>query len=503
MTEGSPARDAWNAATELLRAEGKLSDSQTAFVRLCTPLALVDDVFMIGVSSDFVKNWISEHVAELMTDQVSQIIGRKLTLMISIDPSLSEQQSPPPAQSWNPPAPSSASDESPALHSVSAPDAETISPTLEKVDSPSLSFTAANSSEKNHFKSRLNPRYTFDSFVVGESNRFAHATSFAVAENPGSTYNPLFLYSDSGMGKTHLLHAIGNYVMRLNPKYKVLYVSSEEFMNSFINALSNNQRMTFKDQFRSVDMLLIDDIQFLSRRGKDSTLTEFFHTFNALTMSSKQIVISSDVAPKFLTGFEERLISRFSAGITASIDIPDLETRIAILDRKAKAGSIQAPREVLEYIATQMTTNVREMEGALQRASAWASLNHQPLSIETAEIALKDVLSDPESIEITAGLIMAQTASYFDVTIEDLRSPNRTRTITQPRHMAMYLCKELTDLSLPKIADIFNRRDHSTVIHAIKKIDKKMTEDQSLFSQLTELTARIKRVAKEQSTQLS
>lgn len=502
MTEGSPARDAWNAATELLRSEGKLSDSQTAFVRLCTPLASVDDVFMIGVSSDFVKNWISEHVANLMIDQVSQIMGRKLSLIISVDSSLSEQQAPAPASSWTPSSSDDFSEKEHNLHSISTPEPEPdfSTPTQVYTAPPSL---PNESSKKNHFKSRINPRYTFDSFVVGESNRFAHATAFAVAENPGSTYNPLFLYSDSGMGKTHLLHAIGNYVMKLDPTYKALYVSSEEFMNSFINALSNNQRIGFKDQFRSVDMLLIDDIQFLSRRGKDSTLTEFFHTFNALTMSNKQIVISSDVAPRFLTGFEERLISRFSAGITASIDIPDLETRIAILDRKAKAGSIQAPREVLEYIATQMTTNVREMEGALQRASAWASLNHQPLSLETAEIALKDVLSDPESIEITAGLIMAQTASYFDVTIEDLRSPTRTRSLIQPRHMAMYLCKEMTDLSLPKIAELFDRRDHTTVMHAVKKINQKMSEDQSVFSQLSELTARIKRVAKEETTQLS
>ncbi|MDD7385164.1 MAG: chromosomal replication initiator protein DnaA [Actinomycetaceae bacterium] len=345
---------------------------------------------------------------------------------------------------------------------------------------------------------RLNPKYTFDSFVIGESNRFAAATSLAVAETPGTTYNPLFLYSDSGMGKTHLMHAIGNYALDLFQDIRVRYASAEEFTNEFINALRDGTQAQFKDQFRNVDILLIDDIQFIG--GRDSTVEEFFHTFNALTNANKQIVITSDVAPNLLHGFEERMISRFSSGVTAAIDRPNLETRIAILDKKAALDDIVVPREVQEYIATNMTTNVREMEGALRRVTAFADLSDQAVDLQLAELVLKDMISSEDSLTITASLIMAQTASYFQISIDDLTGTDRSRSLVLPRQIAMYLAREMTDLSLPKIGSIFGGRDHTTVMHAYRKIDRQMAEKQTIFNQVSELTTRIKQAAQHGSS---
>ena len=525
MAEQFAARDAWLAATELLKAEGKLSDSQLAFVRMAQPLAAVDDIFMLGVGSEFVKDWISEHVAPVMSTQLAEILGREIRLMISVDPALA--QSPTINNSEHSTPLRSALDPYDAAHEWELPSTAT-NPTPQNYVAESFEFTDHNSlplyekvqsasaphavddyfadfhestREENPIPSlqkeaRLNPRYTFDSFVPGESNRFAHATALAVAESPGSTYNPLFLYSDSGMGKTHLLHAIGNYTLTLFPKKKVLYVSSEEFTNAFINALRDQKVHTFKDQFRTVDVLLIDDIQFISK--KEQTLDEFFHTFNALSTANKQIVITSDVAPKYLQGFEDRMISRFASGITASIDLPNLETRIAILDKKSGAENMAVPREVIEYIGTHMTSNVREMEGALRRVTAYADLAQQPVTLSMAELVLKDMISDPSSLHITASVIMAQTASYFKTTVENLTAASRSRAITMPRHIAMYLCREMTDLSLPKIAEVFNRRDHTTVINALRNVENKMAANQSIYNQVTELTAKIKRAAQDQ-----
>lgn len=299
------------------------------------------------------------------------------------------------------------------------------------------------------------------------------------------------------MGKTHLLHAIGNSVQEMFPSKKVLYVSAEEFTNAFINALANGQMHNFKDQFRTVDVLLIDDIQFLSGRDRSRTLEEFFHTFNALINANKQIVITSDVAPNLLVDFEDRMISRFKSGITAAIDLPNLETRIAILNRKATAEGLEVPRDVIEFIATRITSNVREMEGALRRIRAFADLTKQQISLDLAESQLKDMISDPNSIQVTAGMIVAQVSNYFNVPLADLKSPTRTRTLTQPRHVAMYLCRELTDLSLPKIAEEFNRRDHTTVMNAVRKVEALMAEKQTIFTQVSELTTIIKNAAKD------
>ena len=353
-----------------------------------------------------------------------------------------------------------------------------------------------------HDVSQLNPRYTFDTYVTGSSNRFAHATALAVAEAPARAYNPLFIYGGSGLGKTHLLHAIGHYAQTLNPGIRVKYVNSEVFVSDFIACVRDgNQddgRMEgFKRRYREVDILLVDDIQFL--QGKESTLEEFFHTFNSLHSSGKQVVLTSDQPPKALGGLDERLRSRFEWGLLADVQPPDLETRIAILSRKGTAEGLDLPFDVLEYIASRITTNIRELEGALIRVTAFASLNKQPVDQTLAEMVLKDIISDPEGQEITTSLIMAQTADYFGITIDDLCSANRSRTMVSARHIAMYLCRELTDLSLPKIGREFGGRDHTTVMSADKKIRTLMAERRSTFNQVTELTSRIKQAAQSPS----
>ena len=341
--------------------------------------------------------------------------------------------------------------------------------------------------------SRLNPRYIFDTYVTGASNRFAHAMAIAVAEAPARAYNPLFIYGGSGLGKTHLLHAIGNYTRVLFPGIRITYVSSEEFVSDFIASVADGRMDGFKDRYRNVDILLLDDVQFLG--GKEQTLEEFFHTFNALQMADKQIVLTSDQPPHELKGFEERLTSRFQEGLTADVQPPDLETRVAILARKARTDGLDLPMEVLDYIASRVTTNIRELEGALIRVSAFASLNQQPIDRTLAEMVLKDIISNPVGEEISAALIMGQTADYFGMTIEDLCSESRKKTFVHVRHIAMYLCREMTDLSLPQIGREFGGRDHTTVMSADRKIRTQMAERRSTFNEVTELTSRIKQAA--------
>lgn len=342
---------------------------------------------------------------------------------------------------------------------------------------------------------QLNPKYTFDTFVIGASNRFAHAAAFAVAEAPAKAYNPLFIYGDSGLGKTHLLHAIGYYATQLFPEIRVKYVSSEEFVNDFINTIgssktSNALRPAFQRRYREVDILMIDDIQFL--QGKDATVEEFFHTFNALHNEAKQVVITSDQPPKMLKGFEERLRSRFEWGLLTDVQPPDMETRFAILRRKAAAEQLDVPDDVLEYIASRVSSNIRELEGALIRVTAFANLNDQQIDVSLAETVLKDFITPDDTPAVTAADIMGQTAAYFSLTLDDLCGTSRSRTLTTARQIAMYLCRELTDLSLPKIGQAFGGRDHTTVMHANKKIRTQMAERRAVYTQVTELTNRIK-----------
>ncbi len=343
-------------------------------------------------------------------------------------------------------------------------------------------------------QARLNPKYTFETFVIGSSNRFAHAAAVAVAEAPAKAYNPLFIYGDSGLGKTHLLHAIGHYAQSLYAGARVRYVSSEEFTNDFINMIRDGKQDGFRRRYRDVDVLLVDDIQFLE--NKEGTQEEFFHTFNTLHNASKQIVISSDRAPKRLVTLEDRLRSRFEWGLLTDVQPPELETRIAILRKKAVQEGLNAPPEVLEYIASRISTNIRELEGALIRVTAFASLNRQSVDLQLAEIVLKDLIPEAQGPEITATTIMGQTASYFGLSIDDLCGTSRSRVLVTARQIAMYLCRELTDLSLPKIGQHFGGRDHTTVMHADRKIRSLMAERRSIYNQVTELTNRIKQQAR-------
>jgi chromosomal replication initiator protein len=330
--------------------------------------------------------------------------------------------------------------------------------------------------------------------VPGSSNRFAHAAARAVAEQPAKAYNPLFVYGESGLGKTHLLHAIGHYTRTLYAGSKVRYVSSEEFTNEFINSIRDDKAKEFQRRYRDIDVLLVDDVQFLS--GKVQTQEEFFHTFNTLHNANKQIVVTSDLPPKQLQGFEDRMSSRFEWGLITDVQPPDLETRIAILRKKSAQERLSAPPEVLEFIASKMSTNIRELEGALIRVTAFASLNRAPVDLDLAEVVLKDLVSDAAGPEISASLIMAQTASYFGVTLDDLTGASRSRVLVTARQIAMYLCRELTDLSLPKIGQQFGGRDHTTVMHADRKVRQLIAERRSLYNQVSDLTARIKAQAR-------
>jgi chromosomal replication initiator protein len=337
---------------------------------------------------------------------------------------------------------------------------------------------------------RLNPKYMFETFVIGSSNRFAHAAAVAVAESPAKAYNPLFIYGSSGLGKTHLLHAIGHYATTLGNARSVRYVSTEEFTNDFINSLRDDKTSAFQRRYRDVDILLIDDIQFLQNRER--TQEEFFHTFNTLHNANKQIVITSDRRPKDLETLEDRLRTRFEWGLLADIQPPDLETRIAILQKKAAQERLFAPPDVLEFIASRIANSIRELEGALIRVTAFASLTRSPVDLSLAEEVLRDFIPDNAGPEITAEQIMMSTADYFGVSLEDLRGQSRSRVLVNARQVAMYLCRELTDLSLPRIGQAFGGRDHTTVMHADRKIRQQMAERRSLYNQIAELTNRIK-----------
>ncbi|MFD0783482.1 chromosomal replication initiator protein DnaA, partial [Micromonospora azadirachtae] len=337
---------------------------------------------------------------------------------------------------------------------------------------------------------RLNPKYMFETFVIGSSNRFAHAASVAVAESPAKAYNPLFIYGHSGLGKTHLLHAIGHYATTLGNARSVRYVSTEEFTNDFINSLRDDKTSAFQRRYRDVDILLIDDIQFLENRER--TQEEFFHTFNTLHNANKQIVITSDRSPRQLATLEDRMRTRFEWGLLADIQPPDLETRIAILQKKAAQERMYAPPDVLEFIASRVSNSIRELEGALIRVTAFASLTRSTVELSLAEEVLRDFMPDGAGPEINADQIMASTADYFGVSLEDLRGHSRSRVLVNARQVAMYLCRELTDLSLPRIGQAFGGRDHTTVMHADRKIRQQMAERRSLYNQIAELTNRIK-----------
>ena len=338
--------------------------------------------------------------------------------------------------------------------------------------------------------SRLNPKYSFDNFVIGSSNRFSHAAAVAVAEAPAKAYNPLFIYGGSGLGKTHLLHAIGHYAISLYKGIRVRYVSSEEFTNDFINAIANNRGPDFQARYREIDILLIDDIQFL--QGKDSTQEAFFHTFNTLHDHNKQVVVTSDLPPKQLTGFEDRMRTRFEWGLITDVQAPDLETRIAILRKKAASERIDINDDVVEYMASKVSSNIRELEGALIRVTAFANLNKTQVDMPLVQTVLKDLVLTEETNVVSPGDIISLTATFYQLSIEDLYGSSRSQTTALARQVAMYLCREMTNLSLPKIGQLFGNRDHTTVMYANKKISELMKERRSIYNQVTEITSRIK-----------
>jgi chromosomal replication initiator protein len=386
----------------------------------------------------------------------------------------------------------------PAMHRRMAADPAQMQNNQRRPDDPGdngpgrapLDIRPASNPRGTNDGNRLNPKYMFETFVIGSSNRFAHAAAVAVAESPAKAYNPLFIYGSSGLGKTHLLHAIGHYATTLGHARSVRYVSTEEFTNDFINSLRDDKTQAFQRRYRDVDILLIDDIQFLENRER--TQEEFFHTFNTLHNANKQIVISSDRSPRQLATLEDRMRTRFEWGLLADIQPPDLETRIAILQKKAAQERMYAPDDVLEFIASRVSNSIRELEGALIRVTAFASLTRAVVQLSLAEEVLRDFMPDGAGPEITADQIMVSTADYFGVSLEDLRGHSRSRVLVNARQVAMYLCRELTDLSLPRIGQAFGGRDHTTVMHADRKIRQHMAERRSLYNQIAELTNRIK-----------
>ena len=471
-----------------------LPPNQNAWLRSSKPLALHGSTAVIAVGDDFTRGRVEGRLRTWLEDALAAAYGRTVRLAVTVDPDLpvvapSDQDGSDAADNQ---LPGGLGDESTHRHGDQSTDTFRDKSTNHQPFELPSHPPRANGSV---LETRLNPKYVFDTFVIGSSNRFAHAAAVAAAEAPGKAYNPLLIYGDSGLGKTHLLHAIGHYVRSLFNGARVRYVSSEEFTNEFINAIRDDKTSTFHRRYRDVDVLLIDDIQFLE--GKIQTQEEFFHTFNTLHNASKQIVITSDRPPKRLEALEDRLRNRFEWGLITDVQPPDLETRIAILRKKAAIERLTAPPEVLEFIASKIQTNIRELEGALIRVTAFASLNGQPVDLTLSEIVLKDLIPEGGEPEITAPLIIAQTASYFGLSIDEVCGPSRSRSLVTARQIAMYLCRELTDLSLPKIGQQFGGRDHTTVMYANNRIRGEMAERRSTFNTVTELTNRIKQQARQ------
>ncbi|MDL5154849.1 chromosomal replication initiator protein DnaA [Actinomycetospora termitidis] len=536
------------------RTDGaSLSAQQRAWIRVTRPLGLLDDTALLAAPSEFAKEAIERALRDPIVDALSRQIGRPVQLAVRVDHSgrggdgavVGPETSPLPRLSGgefdghgyargargtveDDGGPdtgyltgSERSHRADAIAAAAGVGRVTHNPDRshpeEEVDevrdglaavheiwSPPGRSSSSGRTEPEpagdgargapRSQTKLNEKYLFDTFVIGASNRFAHAAAVAVAEAPARAYNPLFVWGDSGLGKTHLLHAVGHYAQRLFSGMRVRYVSTEEFTNDFINSLRDDRKVAFQRRYRDVDVLLVDDIQFLE--GKEGTQEEFFHTFNTLHNANKQIVVSSDRPPKRLETLEDRLRTRFEWGLITDIQPPELETRIAILRKKAAGERMAAPPEVLEFIADRIERNIRELEGALIRVTAFASLNRQPIDLQLAEIVLRDLIPDSRQSEITAPTIMAVTAEFYGVSIDDLTGPGKTKALALARQIAMYLCRELTDLSLPRIGQMFGNRDHTTVMHADKKIRKEMAERRRTYEQVQELTARIKQRAR-------
>jgi chromosomal replication initiator protein len=460
--------DVWQRAIDSLE-DGALSPQNKAWIQLTRPLGLVEDTALLAAPNEFTRELLESRYRPLIADALSAQLGRPIRVAVTVEPLPEDVRA----------ADAAADDARDARH--------------DGATDPHAHGTGRDTHMQrsgDREPARLNPKYSFETFVIGSSNRFAHAAAVAVAEAPAKAYNPLFIYGESGLGKTHLLHAIGHYALNLSTAARVRYVSSEEFTNDFINSIRDDKAGAFQRRYRDVDVLLVDDIQFLE--NKERTQEEFFHTFNTLHNANKQIVISSDRPPKQLSTLEDRLRNRFEWGLITDVQPPELETRIAILRKKAAAERLNAPPEVLEYIASKIQSNIRELEGALIRVTAFANLNRQGVDLSLAEVVLKDLIPEHGGPEITAATIMAATAAYFGLSMEDLCGSSRSRVLVTARQIAMYLCRELTDLSLPKIGQAFGGRDHTTVMHADRKIRSLMAERRAIYNQVSELTNRIK-----------
>lgn len=441
-------KEIWEKTLNIIK--GELTEvSFNTWIKSITPISIEDDSVKLSVPNDFTRGILDSRYKDLIINALKLITSKKYNVEFLI---MSE---------------------------------EALDSTESKPKKESKGKIVVN----DEMSAMLNPKYTFDSFVIGNSNRFAHAASLAVAEAPAKAYNPLFIYGGVGLGKTHLMHAIGHYILQNNPKSKVVYVSSEKFTNELINSIKDDKNVDFRNKYRNIDILLIDDIQFIA--GKERTQEEFFHTFNALHESNKQIILSSDRPPKEIPTLEDRLRSRFEWGLIADIQAPDFETRMAILKKKADVENLNIPNEVMVYIATKIKSNIRELEGALIRIVAFSSLTNKDVSVELAAEALKDIISSKQSKQVTIDLIQDVVANYFNLKVDDLKSSRRTRNVAFPRQIAMYLSRKLTDMSLPKIGEEFGGRDHTTVIHAYEKISSNLKVDESLQNAVNDLTKRI------------
>ena len=455
-----------------------------AFLRLTRLVGLLDGTALLAVPYQHTKDTLETTLRQPIVSALAEELGHDVRLAITVDESLRQELE---------------AEEEPVAPPQVAPAGGSTSYPVEAEPTPVPPVAEATPRRPGATQgtgpdeARLNPKYSFDTFVSGSSNRFAHAASLAVAESPARAYNPLFIYGESGLGKTHLLHAIGHYARSLYPGVRVRYVNSEEFTNDFINSIRNQEAGAFQRRYRNVDFLLIDDIQFM--QGKEQTVEEFFHTFNTLHNSEKQVVITSDQPPKRLSGFAERMRSRFEWGLLTDVQPPDLETRIAILRKKAAQEGMNTPDEVLELIASRITTNIRELEGALIRVTAFASLSSEPLTAELAAHVLKDIIPSGEAAAIGVPTIIAEVSDYFQITRDELCGTSRSRSLVNARQIAMYLCRELTELSLPKIGQEFGGRDHTTVMHAERKIRQLMGERRALYDQITDLTGIIRKAS--------
>ncbi|MEE8600132.1 chromosomal replication initiator protein DnaA [Euzebya tangerina] len=467
MTDLNPSDldDAWKVAVQTLSSSVS-SAAQLTWLDDTQPVGLSDGIFVLSAPNPFAQEQMKRRFSDDLVNALSGAVGQPVQVLITA------RADDTPAETISAPVPL---DDPPEMRLV------------ENKPSPSPTSTVTSNSLA---EANLSDKYVFDRFVIGPGNRFAHAAAFAVAEAPAKAYNPLFIYGDSGLGKTHLLQAIGHYIGRLYPRTKITYVTSEQFTSEFIEGVRRGQQAQFQRRYRDVDILLIDDIQFLEKAER--TQEEFFHTFNALHHAEKQIVLTSDRPPRQLERLEARLVTRFEMGLLTDVQPPDLETRLAILRRKADIDDVAVPGDVLELIAGRISTNIRELEGALIRVIAAASLSKQPVTMSLAETALKDVFPEARTGDITAELIIDETATYFNLTPEELCSKKRTRSLVNARQIAMYLTRELTELSLPKIGEAFGGRDHTTVMHANKKITKLIKERAATFEQIQDLTSHIK-----------